>query len=193
MRAATQTLLDLLAAGKLGKRNMFRVDISPNSYGFWDDAYDVVHESVTYSAIPGAMNLENITYNDDLSIRDVKVMLSPMVPIVITQIQNLPYHRKPAYIYYAYINLNTQKVVDTQRMFAGIIGNGRYRKQVNGLASIELSLISYNWELNTPGTRVRASNDQRQIVPTDGGYDFVSSAVTTPLWWGRDGPQRPTR
>lgn len=192
MRTLSEELLDLIASGRYGRRRMLRVDLGSGNHGFWDDVYDVTYNDVVYHAIPGALHIPKIDMTADLSIRDVQVVIAPMVPIVTSQLTNEVYIRRPAYIHEAYINLSTAAVVGIVDVFSGRINGAEYKKHKGNTAGIYLTLSSSNWDLNASGARIRNSSDQHQIVSDDTGFDFTSSSVSTPIWWGRDGPQRPT-
>lgn len=193
MRTIATELVNLMKTGKYAKRNMVQFNVSTGNYGFWTDVYDFTYGGVTFSGVGDSMIISNIDYSSELVIRDLVVTFNPMLPLLISEIESAVYIRKPAFVYQAYIDVNTSLIVGVLQLFSGIIGHADYTKHSKNQATAVINLESNNWDLGVSGAGVRNASDQRRIVAGDTGFDFTGSAVAEKIWWGRHGPQRPTR
>lgn len=48
MRIISQAAIDLLDSGTFGRRTLIRFDMPSGAVGYWDDAYPINFQSLTY-------------------------------------------------------------------------------------------------------------------------------------------------
>lgn len=193
MRTFTTNLSNLIDSREYVKRTMVLFTTTTTNYGFWDDQYDVTFEGNVYKAMPGAVIVGSIQSGVDLSAKDVEVTLSPIQTVALDTLNTLLYYRKPAFIYYAYIDPTSRSIVGVELVFSGLVGNPSYSESRDDWATIKVPIRSHNWSLDARGTRTRSDADQQQLVAGDLFFSYTKSAVNQPVWWGRAGPQRPSQ
>lgn len=192
MRIISQAAIDLLDSGTFGRRTLIRFDMPSGAVGYWDDAYPINFQSLTYQPAPGGFKVPAMSHSTGLVVHRQEIIFNNLDPRVAAQVENEQYQGRPAFIYVALVDPAIDKIVDVVSWFSGKIDQAPVREKVGGDSTLTVKLVSNNWELNRKGTRTRSDTDQRQLDALDGFFKFNASSVSEPPYWGRKGPQYPS-
>lgn len=192
MRVVSSQVLDLLETGTFVRRDMILFDMPSGMYGFWNNNYDYTYSGNLYRAIPGVFQVADVPSTSQLVVNRIDINFNRLDPSVGQYIENEAYHRRPVVGYVALINPSTGVIVDVVNWFTAVIDQVEVEEAVGSTSTLIVRLDVGNWELAKSGSRTRSNADQLEIDSTDKGFEYVSAAVTQPIWWGRAGPTRPS-
>jgi len=191
MRQIEQAALDTLNAGTIVRRNLVLFELDSGNFGFWDDVYNILFDSNTYTGGAGKFTISALPSVNDLSVQGVRVEFSGLDPDALIMTETEQYHQRPVSIYLALMDLQAN-FLSVKRWFTGVTDQAVRRELAGGAATLTVQAEPISRELGRAGARVRSDADQRLIDANDGFFRHVASAANQPIFWGRKGPQKPS-
>lgn len=184
---------DILAAGRFSLRWMLRIDLDGGPEGLWTGEYPVTFDGVTYAPTAGNMDIDPVDIAESLSVDQLRVMLSGLLPSINSVLGGVDWHQRPATIYLAFLD-DAGGVVHAMASFSGFLDTIATQDQAGGTSTLEATIESNNRELSRSYGRVRSDADQRSVSASDGFFKYTTAANTdVSINWGRKGEQYPVR
>ena len=195
MRVVSDEALAALDSGRYAVRHLVRVDVpGEDPLGLWDDLGTLEVDGCVYHGAPGKFTLTPSVSSQDMSVRNLDIILPGLDNDAINLITESAWHQAPVLVQRAIIGIETPTVFHLLREFSGFLDQVFRRESVGGELSLTFRCESASRENARRGTRTRSDADQRQRDSTDGFYSFATSAINTQITWGKSGsPQNPTR
>ena len=185
MRILDSAALAALDSGRFHARNGFAVTMPGGVVAFWDDAYDIAVEGITYLRGAGGFTISAIPSAFDLGARNVDISLSGIDARVAADIFDQPWHQRPVSVARFVMAAEAPTLIYARTWFTGYIDTIEWKEKPGGTSELIARCEDINRELGRKNTRTRSPTDQRQLYPGDAFFDGTVAAVNTEMNWGR--------
>lgn len=186
-------VLTLLDEGRFSVRYLVRFDLDGGAAGVWNDTYSLSYSGVTYAPLAGNLIFDGVPGSAELSSENVRITVTHLLSAVTTVIAGEDWHQRACTLYVAFMN-DDGSVLHVEPFFSGFLDDASISDAANDLNTLGLFIESNNRELNRATGRTRSDADQRRVAATDGFFKHAANAnADTDIFWGRKGPQSPTR
>lgn len=184
---------DLLDEGRYAIRYMILVEKDGGDAGIWNGAYSLSSSGVTYAPLAGNMIVSEVPASSNLDSDRVQVQVTHLLPAVAGLLDDDDWHQRPCTLFLAFLD-DAGEVQHVMARFAGFLDTAEITDAADDLCALSISIESNARELNRANGRTRNDADQRRVSATDGFFKHAANAAAdTDIYWGRKGPQYPTK
>lgn len=193
MLALPSGIQDLLEEGRYAIRYMILAELDGGAAGLWNDTYALSYDDVTYTPLAGNMTVSEIPASSNLDSDRVQIQVSNLLPSVAGFLENDDWHQRPATLFLAFLD-EAQAVQHVMARFSGYLDTAETEDAAGGLAVLTFSIESNARELDRASGDTRSDASQRRRSATDGFFKHAANAASdVSIYWGRKGPQYPTK
>lgn len=186
-------VLDLLDEGRFSVRYLVRFELDSGAAGVWNDIYTLSFGGLSYAPLAGNLLFDGVPGSSELSAENVKISVTNLLSAITTVIAGEDWHQRPCTLYVAFMNADGS-ALHVEPFFSGFLDDASISDAAGDLNTLGLFIESNNRELNRATGRTRSDADQRRVAATDGFFKHAANAnADTDIYWGRKGPQSPTR